>query len=175
MEERVILVDARNRQIGTMEKLEAHKKGLLHRAFSIFIFNSNGEMLIHQRAKTKYHCGGLWTNACCSHPRPDEKIAEGLRRKLKQEMGFNTELQKAFDFTYRSELKNGLVEYEFDEVFIGIYNGDIHPNPEEVEAWKFLEMRDIKRDLELNPNRYTPWFRLLFDPISKYYSRLRRA
>lgn len=175
MEEKVILVDAGNNPIGTMEKLEAHRRGLLHRAFSIFIFNSEGKMLVHQRADSKYHCAGLWTNACCSHPRPGEKTAEGLQRKLDQEMGFGTALTKALDFTYRSELQNGLIEYEFDEVYIGNYDGPVNANPEEVQAWKYSSMREIKRSLEQNPEIFTPWFRLLFDPISKHYSRLRRA
>jgi len=175
MEERVILVDAKNRKLGTMEKLQAHREGILHRAFSIFIFNKKGEMLVHKRAQGKYHCGGLWTNACCSHPRPDETMEEGLSRKLKQEMGFDTELAKAFDFTYRAELENGLIEYEFDEVFIGHYDATIQPNPQEVEEWKYADMDILRKEIRKNPELFTPWFRMLFDPVIRFYARSKRA
>lgn len=175
MEEYVILVDAKNRELGTMEKLEAHRRGSLHRAFSIFIFNHNGEMLIQQRALSKYHCGGLWTNACCSHPRPDESQERGLSRKLMQEMGFDTTLSKAFDFTYRAELDNGLIEYEFDEVFLGYYEGPIKPNPDEVKGWRYVSIDDIRGEISQNPNAFTPWFRLLFEPIIRFYGKSMRA
>jgi len=172
MVEHVILVDSENRQLGTMEKMEAHQKGLLHRAFSIFIFNSSGEMLVHQRAEEKYHCGGLWTNAVCSHPRPDETQSHALKRKMIQEMGFVTDVKKVFDFTYRAELSNGLVEHEYDEVFYGIYDGDLSPNPKEVQDYRYASILEIREQLKRNPDLFTPWFSHLFERISKYYSSL---
>jgi isopentenyl-diphosphate delta-isomerase len=175
MEERVILVDTSNRELGTMEKMEAHQKGLLHRAFSIFIFNSKGDMLLHQRAQHKYHCGGLWTNAVCSHPRPGEPIEDALTRKMKQEMGFTAEVHKAFDLKYKAELGNGLTEHEYDEVFFGIHDGPFAPNPDEVQAYKFASISEIKSQLASKPELFTPWFRLIFDRISLYHSDLRRA
>jgi len=158
-----------------MEKIEAHEKGLMHRAFSIFIFNSKDEMLLQRRAKSKYHCGGLWTNAVCSHPRPGEKQEEALRRKMMQEMGFSTEVKKAFDFSYRAELKNGLIEHEYDEVFFGIYDGSFEPNPLEVEQYRFFPLNKIKDELRTNPESFTPWFVLLFERMSDFYSALERA
>lgn len=158
-----------------MEKMEAHRKGLLHRAFSIFIFNSAGEMLLHKRADGKYHCGGMWTNAVCSHPRPDENQAQALERKMRQEMGFSTEVSKAFDLTYRANLDNGLIEHEYDEVFYGIYEGELSPNPEEVEAYRYSSIQEIREEIRLNPDLFTPWFKLLFERMSKYYSSLKRA
>ena len=173
--EEVILVDAKNREIGTMEKLEAHEKGVLHRAFSIFIFNDLGEMLIQRRALEKYHCPGMWSNACCSHPRKDEAQVEALTRKMVQEMGFTVPVEKAFDFTYRAELDNGLIEYEFDEVYVGNYEGHVNPNPEEVCEYRYESIENIRRQIQQNPSNFTPWFRLLFEPIVKHYSLLRRA
>jgi len=170
--ERVILVDANNEQVGTMEKMEAHQKGLLHRAFSIFIFNSDGKMLLHERAHDKYHCGGMWTNAVCSHPRPGESQSHALRRKMKQEMGFFTQVEKAFDYTYRAELENGLVEYEYDEVFIGTYDGELSPNPDEVNDYRFVSIAEINEEIRLNEELFTPWFKLLIEPISQYYKSL---
>jgi isopentenyl-diphosphate delta-isomerase len=175
MEERVILVDSSNQELGTMEKMEAHKKGLLHRAFSIFIFNSHGDMLLQQRAREKYHCGGLWTNAVCSHPRPGERIEDALARKMDQEMGFFAEVSKVFEFKYRADLSNGLVEHEYDEVFFGVYDGPFAPNPEEVQAYEFVSLAQIRASLNANPELFTPWFRLLFGRISLYHSDLKRA
>jgi isopentenyl-diphosphate delta-isomerase len=175
MIERVILVDTENRQVGTMEKMEVHRKGLLHRAFSIFIFNTKGEMLIHQRADSKYHCGGLWTNAVCSHPRPGEAHEEALRRKMIQEMGFYTEVKKAFDFSYRAILENGLIEHEYDEVFFGIYEGKLEPNPSEVQQYRYMSLNEIRDEVRNRPETFTPWFKLLFERMSEYYSSLERA
>ena len=126
--EQVILVNEQDEQTGVMEKMEAHQKALLHRAFSVFIFNDKGELLLQQRASDKYHSGGLWTNTCCSHPNPDEETITAAQRRLKEEMGFTTKLSKAFDFIYKSEFSNGLTEHEFDHVFTGYYNGEIHPD-----------------------------------------------
>ena len=130
--QKVILVDDRDNEIGTMEKMEAHYTPNLHRAFSVFVFNTRGQMLLQQRAKTKYHSGGLWTNTCCSHPYPGEEIEAAATRRLEQEMGFTTPLTKAFDFIYQATFDNGLTEYEFDHVFIGEYDGDVHPAKDEV-------------------------------------------
>ena len=126
MLEEVVLVNEKDEAIGTMEKMAAHEKALLHRAFSVFVFNKNGDLLMQQRAHSKYHSGGLWTNTCCSHPRPGEHVADAANRRLQEEMGFTTSLNKAFDFTYKAAFDNGLTEHEFDHVFIGIYEGPIH-------------------------------------------------
>ncbi len=164
----VILVDANDVEVGAMEKMEAHKKGVLHRAFSIFIFNGQGEMLIHQRATQKYHNGGLWTNACCSHPMPGEKTIEAASRRLKEEMGFVTKLTKAFSFTYKSGFDNGLTENEFDHVFIGNYSGIVNPDPEEVQAYTFKGMKEISEQLASMPNDFTIWFRIAFPRMEAY-------
>ena len=160
--EEVILVDQEDRQTGTMEKMEAHRKALLHRAFSIFIFNRKGEMLLQRRALQKYHSAGLWTNACCSHPRPGEDIRAAAVRRLGEELGFTTVLEKSFDFIYRSEFDNGLTEFEFDHVFIGQYDGDVRPDPAEVSDFCYLDMDRIATDLDTRPEKYTSWFHLAF-------------
>lgn len=158
-----------------MEKMEAHEKGILHRAFSIFIFNAKGEMLLHQRAHDKYHCGGLWTNAVCSHPRPGESQSGALKRKMHQEMGFFTEVTKAFDLTYRAELDNGLIENEFDEVFYAVYEGQLTPNPKEVQAYRYADIPSIRLEIKQDPAQFTPWFKLLFERMSEFYGSLETA
>lgn len=168
--EHVILVDQNDQMVGTMEKMRAHQEGLLHRAFSIFVFNSQGELLIQKRAPIKYHTGSLWSNTCCSHPKPNESVEETLQYKLHQEMGFQCELERAFSITYRAELGNGLVENELDHVYIGSFNGDPQPNHEEVCDWKYIALQDLKKEMEQHPNAFTPWFKLLLQPISRYYS-----
>ncbi|MDP4845544.1 MAG: isopentenyl-diphosphate Delta-isomerase, partial [Salibacteraceae bacterium] len=145
--EKVILVNENDQAIGTMEKMEAHEKALLHRAFSVFIFNSKNEMLIHQRAFSKYHSGGLWTNACCSHPRENETAEQAAHRRLEEEMGFDCDINHQFSFVYKAELDQGLTEHEFDHVFTGIYESEIKPNPEEVAAFKYISISDLKKDL----------------------------
>jgi isopentenyl-diphosphate delta-isomerase len=171
MAEHVVLVDLMDRELGTMEKLQAHKEGRLHRAFSIFIFNSAGEMLIHRRAKNKYHTGMLWSNACCSHPLPGEEITSALRRKLAQEMGFACDLSHAFSFTYRAELDNGLTEHELDHVYTGYFDGTPSPNPEEVCDWRFIPMKELKADVHNRPSAYTPWFRMLLDRVAVHMNQ----
>ncbi len=161
--EHVILVDEQDREIGTMEKMEAHKKGLLHRAFSILIFNSNGEMMLQQRANEKYHSGGLWTNACCSHPRPGETLEEAGKRKLIQEMGFECELNYSHKFVYKVELDNQLTEYEWDYVLVGYYDGAPDLNPGEAQAWKYESLEAIRNDVNLHPDSYTSWFKLIIN------------
>jgi isopentenyl-diphosphate delta-isomerase len=160
--EEVILVDENDQPLGTMEKMEAHRKAHLHRAFSVFIFNRKGEMLLQQRASHKYHSAGLWTNACCSHPRPGEDTKEAATRRLQEELGFTTVLEKSFVFTYRSEFENGLTEFEFDHVFIGIYDQAIHPNRDEVSDYCFKTPDEIRMSLGSHPRQYSSWFHLAF-------------
>jgi isopentenyl-diphosphate Delta-isomerase len=167
----VILVDEHDVQTGTMEKMEVHQKALLHRAFSIFVFNSKGEILLHRRASKKYHSGGLWTNACCSHPKPGEEILSAASRRLKEEMGIITSLQKAFDFTYKAILENGLTEHEYDHVFVGIYDGDILPDKEEVSDYCFKSMDEIKDSILTHPQKYTPWFKIAFPKVEEYLKK----
>jgi isopentenyl-diphosphate Delta-isomerase len=164
----VILVNEKDEQVGVLEKLQAHQKGLLHRAFSVFIFNSKGEMLLQQRAKNKYHSGGLWSNACCGHPYPDEEIVSAAARRLHEEMGFTTSLVRAFDFTYKISFENGLIENEFDHVFVGHYDGEIQANPDEVSDYSFKSMIDIRRDLLDTSMKYTAWFRIAFPRVEEW-------
>ena len=161
--EEVVLVDEQDNVIGTMEKLEAHKKGILHRAFSILLFNSKGEILLQKRALHKYHSGGLWTNTCCSHPLPGEEMKEATSRKLKQEMGIDAKTDFLYKFTYRAPFNNGLVENEMDHVYTGIFNGTPNINTEEVEAWKFMNVESLKKDITENPHHYTAWFKLIMN------------
>lgn len=162
--ERVILVDEQDNPIGTEEKLRAHQDGgKLHRAFSVFVFNDRGELLLQRRARRKYHFGGLWTNTCCSHPRENETVPEAVHRKLVQEMGFDTAVEEALVFTYRAaDADSGLTEHEFDHVFTGVHNTDPLPNPDEVEDWKWSSPSLIERDLHDDAPNYTPWFSIAF-------------
>jgi isopentenyl-diphosphate delta-isomerase len=170
MQENVILVNERDEQVGILEKIEAHRKALLHRAFSVFIFNSKNEMLLQRRASGKYHSPGLWTNACCSHPRPGEDTTEAATRRLREELGFTTPIKKIFDFTYRSEFENGLTEFEFDHVYVGNYDETFVPNPEEVDGALFRDLDEIGQDLENHPAKYTSWFHLAF-PLVRDWAR----
>ena len=169
--ERVILVDEHDEEVGLMEKIEAHEKGLLHRAFSIFIFNSKGEMLLQQRGLRKYHSGGLWTNACCSHPKPNEKTIDAAHRRLKEEMGFDTELIKAFDFKYKAAFSNGLTEHEFDHVFVGYYDGKIEYNFDEVETYAYRSMERIEASFAEYTDFYTEWFIIAFPKIKEWVTK----
>ncbi|HLP13968.1 MAG TPA: isopentenyl-diphosphate Delta-isomerase [Flavobacteriales bacterium] len=164
-QEFVILVDANDVQTGVAEKMEAHQKALLHRAFSVFIFNLKGEMLIHQRAMEKYHSGGKWTNACCGHPRPNETTAEAASRRLKEEMGFTCMLDEKFSFTYKAELDHQLSEHEIDHVFFGQFEGDPLPDSNEVMSYKWVSIATLKQDVELNPGSYTTWFKICLDEV----------
>jgi isopentenyl-diphosphate delta-isomerase type 1 len=161
-ETRVILVDLHDRPTGTMEKMEAHRKGLLHRAFSVFIFNNRGQLMLQRRAKSKYHSGGLWTNTVCSHPAEGEDTLFSARKRLKEEMGFEADLREIFHFVYRAELDGGLIEHELDHVFIGKYDGLPELNPAEADAYDFMYLSEVKRDLENNPGKYTEWFKIIF-------------
>lgn len=161
-QEEVILVDESDTPLGRIEKMEAHRQALLHRAFSVFIFNSKGEMLLQQRASGKYHSAGLWTNACCSHPRPGEDTGEAAIRRLREELGFTTPLVKLFDFTYRSEYDNGLTEFEFDHVYVGTYDQDIYPDKQEVSDYGYWSLVGIRDGLRSTPEKFTSWFHLAF-------------
>jgi isopentenyl-diphosphate delta-isomerase len=167
MPEELILVDENDEMIGTIEKMEAHQKALLHRAFSVFIFNSKREMLLQQRAIKKYHSGGLWTNACCSHPRPGEDTMHGAERRLMEELGFTTVLTKIFDFTYKHHFENGLTEFEFDHVFVGHYDGKIFPDKEEVGDYCFMIFDEIELALKSRPQKFTPWFHIALPLVKK--------
>ncbi len=165
----VILVNEMDEQTGTMEKMEAHVKGLLHRAFSVFIFNSKGELLLQQRAAGKYHNGGLWTNTCCSHPLPGEKVLLAAERRLAEEMGFVTELIPAFNFTYKATFSNGLTEYEFDHVFMGLYDGEIKVDKNEVSDYCFKSIDEIEASLETHPQKYTEWFKIALPTVKAFH------
>ncbi|RLD77814.1 MAG: isopentenyl-diphosphate delta-isomerase [Bacteroidetes bacterium] len=159
-EERVILVDEQDKEVGTMEKIEAHEKALLHRAFSIFVLNDAGQMMLQRRALSKYHSPGLWTNTCCSHPRPGESLEEATRRRIVEEMGFECEMHEVFSFIYKAAFDRGLTEHELDHVFMGIHNDDPLINPEEAEEWKWIDVDDLLADIKENPDNYTVWFKI---------------
>jgi isopentenyl-diphosphate Delta-isomerase len=167
MEERVVIVDENDNILGNEEKLEAHKKGLLHRAFSVFIFNYQNQLLIHKRNSQKYHSGGLWTNTCCGHPRPHESVEKAAFRRLHEEMGFDCVLEKQFDFIYKADFENGLIEHEFDHVFTGHFNDAPNPNPVEVEDWKFVDWDWLVKDVNLQPKKYTVWFKICLEKFSE--------
>ncbi len=166
MNDQIILVDQDDNQIGLGEKLKAHQEGRLHRAFSIFIFNSKGQMLLQQRAYDKYHSGGLWSNTCCSHPRPNRTIEEEARDRLKEEMGIDRPLKEVFNFYYKIKLGN-LFEHEIDHVFIGHFDGEPVINREEAADWKWADKKELQEDINKNPEKYTYWFRLSLDRVLK--------
>lgn len=165
MKEFVVLVDEKDQEIGQMEKMEAHEKGLLHRAFSVFLFNAKGEMLLQQRAKSKYHSPLLWTNTCCSHPRVKESNSEAAHRRLDEEMGMTSEMKHAFHFLYHVKLDKGLTEHELDHVFIGHTNNLPIINPEEVEAYKFIDIPSLIQDVKIHPENYTEWFKICLEEV----------
>jgi isopentenyl-diphosphate delta-isomerase len=172
--EYVILVDENDQELGTYEKLDAHKLGLLHRAFSVLLFNDKGQVLLQKRSATKYHSAGLWTNTCCSHPRPGESIKEAARRRLREEMGINASPSPVYSFIYKTELENGLIEHELDHVLIGIYNGTPDINRNEVDAWKFESFDNLMADMQSNPQHYTFWFKEIIkqDALHQQYASL---
>lgn len=172
IEEQVILVNEKDEQIGTMPKLEAHKKGVLHRAFSVFVMNDQGELLLQQRAASKYHSPLLWTNSCCSHQRVGESNIEAGKRRLFEEMGFVTKLKDVVSFIYKAPFDNGLTEHEFDHVLVGSYNEDPIINKDEVNDFKWMTLEEVKVDMELHPELYTEWFKIIFD---KFYKHLQEA
>lgn len=172
MEEHVILVDEQDNQLGLMPKMEAHEKAVLHRAFSVFIFNSDGDLMLQQRAAHKYHSPLLWTNTCCSHQRDGESNIEAGKRRLLEEMGFSTELKEVFSFIYKAPFDNGLTEHELDHVMVGYFDGVPEVNPEEVASFKWMSLEAIKEDIVLHPNLYTAWFKIIF---KESYSKLSYA
>lgn len=161
----VILVDEQDNDIGVMEKIKAHQEGLLHRAFSVFIFNHKDELLLQQRSLSKYHSAGLWTNTCCSHPRPNETIKDAANRRLYEEMGMSCDLKIKTNFIYKTPFENGLTEHEFDYVLVGNTNQNPHINKEEVENYKWMSIADIKKDIISNPNQYTSWFKIALEKV----------
>lgn len=165
-EEQVILVDENDKQIGLMPKMEAHEKALLHRAFSVFVFNNENELMIQQRAEHKYHSPSLWTNTCCSHQREGETNLEAGKRRLQEEMGFDTDLEEVMSFIYKAPFDNGLTEHEFDHIMIGYYNEIPNINPDEVADWKWMTLEAIKDDMKVHPEIYTAWFKIIFE---KFY------
>jgi len=166
MEERVVLVDENDREVGNEEKMKAHLDGgKLHRAFSIFVFNSKGETLIQKRANGKYHCPGLWSNTCCGHPRPGEELTSAAHRRLKEEMGFDCDFKEISSFIYKTGFDNGLTEWEFDHFFVGEYDGEVKANPNEAGEWKWIEMEELKKDIKENPQDYTYWFKMALDKL----------
>ena len=162
MEEKVILVNKKDEQLGLMGKLEAHQKAVLHRAFSVFVFNKKGELLLQQRALDKYHSPGLWTNTCCSHQRDGETNLEAGKRRLQEEMGFYCDLEEVFWFVYKASFDNGLTEHELDHVMTGYYDQDPKINLEEVASFKWMLLEDVKSDIEMHPESYTEWFKIIF-------------
>ena len=167
--EQVILVDVDDCEIGVMEKMEAHKQAVLHRAFSVFLFNPQGKMLLQQRALTKYHSAGLWTNTCCSHPRPGETLENAVTRRLIEEMGITAKVSKAFDFIYQAELPDNLNEYEFDHVFIGNYDDEVRPNHLEVANFVYQSIEEVAANLQSYPEKYTVWFKIAFPKVVEWY------
>lgn len=167
-EEQVILVNTNDEPIGLMNKLEAHEKAVLHRAFSVFVLNDKNEVMLQQRAHHKYHSPLLWTNTCCSHQRAGETNLEAGKRRLEEEMGFVTDLKELFHFIYKAPFDNGLTEHELDHVMIGYYNGEPNINPDEVESWKWMEIETIREDMKNQPELYTVWFKIIFDEFYHY-------
>lgn len=172
MKQEIILVNEKDESIGVAEKMEVHEKGLLHRAFSIFIFNRQGELLLQQRALNKYHSGGLWTNTCCSHPMPGEMTLDAANRRLMEEMGFETPLTEVFDFIYKAEVENGLTEHEFDHVFVGEFDGPVQVSDQEVMSYMFKGIAEIEKDLNSRPELYTTWFRIAFPRIQAWWQSI---
>lgn len=174
----VVLVDKdghnlidQNGKLSTAEKLEAHRRGLLHKAVSVFIFNERNELLLQKRASSKYHSPDKWTNTCCTHPLPWEVPLMTARRRLGEEMGLTTPLAEGFTFSYKADVGNGLIENEFDHVFFGLSNHNPTPNPDEVSDWSWANLEDIKQKLTTKPDKYTPWFRVCFDDVIKYKNK----
>jgi len=167
----LILVDQDDNSWGKLEKSLVHRLGLLHRAFSVFIFNQNGELLLQQRAEEKYHSGGLWTNTCCSHPVPGEDVADAINRRMQEEMGLKCRTSFAFKFTYQAHLNNNMIENEIDHVYIGISDELPHPEKTEVKDWKYLSLESVRTELNLNPDAYTYWFQVIFEKVADHYHR----
>ena len=160
--EYVVLVNEQDQELGIMEKIQAHREGKLHRAVSVFIYNSKKELLLQKRAKGKYHSAGLWTNTCCSHPRPKESTLHAANRRLQEEMGISCAVEPAFHFFYKAHLENSMIENELDYVFTGMTDAFPLPNREEVEDWKYIAIADLEDDIRIHPEKYTVWFKICF-------------
>ncbi|VEA65529.1 Isopentenyl-diphosphate Delta-isomerase [Serratia plymuthica] len=165
MEEMLILVDADDNSIGSQTKTRIHQQGLLHRAFSIFIFDSQGRLLLQQRAFSKYHSGGLWTNSCCGHPRWGETTAAAAQRRLQEEMGFSSELQQVSSFIYRSEVPGDLIEHEFDHIYVGLFDGEPLGDPAEAHSWLWMDIQQLTDEIKRSPDRFTVWFREIMNTV----------
>ena len=172
MKESLALVDENDQMYGTMDKLAVHQKGLLHRALSVFIFNTNGELLLQQRAWGKYHSEGLWSNTCCSHPRPGENIMDAANRRLQEEMGLDTELSYAFHFIYRADMGNGFTEHEYDHVFIGVSDEAPIPDPEEAADFKYMSMEVLEKELQEHPDKYSKWLNICYQQVLNHHTKL---
>lgn len=170
-EEQVVLVNERDEPIGAMGKLRAHQEGALHRAFSVFLFDVQGRLLLQRRAPGKYHSSGLWTNTCCSHPRPEETVEEAARRRLQEEMGIDAPLFHRFSFRYKAEFENGLIEHELDHVLFGRWDGPVRPDPQEADAWAYMDMQELDAALRDHPERYTAWLRICWGRIKEEAAR----
>lgn len=171
-EENVILVDENDKEIGVMEKMEAHIQGKRHRAFSIFIFNEKGDLLLQKRAADKYHSAGKWTNTCCSHPRPGETTDDAAKRRLKEEMGMNVTVSKVFSFLYDTEIMPGITEHEYDHVYVGTTDASPVLNLAEASDYRYISMKDLADELEANPNKYTKWLKICFEKVMEYHRQM---
>lgn len=172
----VTLIDQYDHPIGAMAKMEAHEKGLLHRAFSVIIYNAEGEMLLQRRAHGKYHSGGLWTNACCGHPAPQEEVALSAVKRLREEMGIGAEIRPLMTLVYHACLDNGLQEHEYDHIFVGLSDEVPDPDPEEVREYKYMSMPQIQEDIQRHEEAYTEWFKLIIGKLTAVgYDRLTPA
>jgi isopentenyl-diphosphate Delta-isomerase len=164
-DEQLILVDENDCQTGLAGKMETHRHGWLHRAFSLFIHNSGGELLLQKRAFSKYHSGGLWSNACCGHPRPGESVADAARRRLREEMGIDCECRELFSFLYRADLDNEMSEHEYDHILLGTSDHEPHPDPKEACDWKWIDIKTLKQDILATPGLYTCWMKMAIDRV----------
>jgi len=164
----VILVNEQDLPQGFMDKMEVHRKGLLHRAISVFIFNNNGEMLLQKRASGKYHSAGLWTNTCCSHPLPGEATVDAAHRRLREEMNLKVTLKPLLQFQYTATFDNGLIEHELDHVYFGLCDDNPTPDPLEAEAWKYIDPATLQMDISLHPNHYTEWFKICLEDVLQF-------
>ena len=172
MPEYILTVDENDKVTGKGEKIKVHREGKLHRAFSIFVFNSKGELLLQKRAKSKYHSGGLWSNTCCSHQRDGEILEKAVHRRLKEEMGFDCDLKEVFNFTYKVKFDNGLFENEYDHVFFGKFDGKPEPNPKEVDEWKWVNLKELKKYIQKNPDDYTYWLKVSIDRVISNFNQI---